>query len=104
MPENVARLTSVPRKNPAAASRTVDGQAVIAISEQAAIHILNDVGTRVWNLIDGRRRVEEIVASVAGQLTSEGYESVPDDLAGDVEAFLDEIGSKGMLSTDGETE
>ncbi len=93
--------TAIPRRNPSSASRTVDGQAVIALSDAALIHILNDVGTRVWNLIDGQRNVEEIIAAVRDQLVQEGYESVPAELANDVEGFLEEIRGKGMITMGG---
>jgi len=94
----VIETKAIPRRNPSSASRTVDGQAVIALSDSALIHILNDVGTRVWSLIDGKRTVEEIIAVVSGQLAQEGYESIPSDLGSDVEQFLEEIGAKGMVT------
>ena len=99
----MVETTAIPRKNPASSSRTIDGQAVIAISDQAQIHILNDVGTRVWNVIDGRRTFEEIVALVRGQLAESDYDGVPSDIARDVEEFLEDIAAKGMI-TMGQTE
>jgi len=98
----VVETTAIPRKNPASSSRTIDGQAVIALSDQAQIMILNDVGTRVWNLIDGRRTFEEIVALVTGQLVdSNEYEKVPPDLSSDIEQFLEDIAARGMITMGG---
>ena len=75
---------------------------MIALSDLAQIMILNDVGTRVWNLIDGRRTFEEIVALVTGQIIdSNEYENVPSDLSTDIEEFLEDIASKGMITMDG---
>ena len=101
---DVAKTAAIPKKHPSSASRTVDGQAVIAISDPALVHILNDVGTRVWNLIDGRRSFEEIVALVHGQLVdSDEYEKLPADLSSDIEEFLEDIARRGMI-TMGEAE
>ena len=101
----MVETSAVPRKNPQAASRTIEGQAIIAISgDLAEIVMLNDVGTRVWNLIDGRRSFEEIVALVHGQLVDSGeYEKLPADLSSDIEEFLEDIARRGMI-TMGEAE
>ena len=98
----MVETTAIPRKNPASSSRTIDGQAVIALSDQAQIMILNEVGTRVWNLIDGRRNFEELVALVTGQIVdSNEYEAVPSDLSADIEQFLEDIAARGMITMEG---
>jgi len=94
----VVETSAVPVRNPASSSRTIDGQAVIAISEMAQIHILNDVGTRVWNLIDGTRTVSEITGLVQRQLTEEGYEGVSSGVAADIEEFFEAMAAKGMVT------
>ena len=95
----MVETTAIPRKNPASTSRTVDGQAVIALSDRAHIVILNDVGTRVWNLIDGRRNFEEITALVTGQIVeSNEYDKLPADLSADIETFLEDIAARGMIT------
>lgn len=94
----MVETSAVPARHPASSSRTIDGQAVIAISDLAQIHILNDVGTRVWNLIDGSRTVSEIVALVRKQLADEGYEGVSSDVDSDIESFLEDMAAKGMVS------
>ena len=92
------RTQSIPQKNPASASRTVEGQAVIALSDRAVIHIINDVGTRVWNLIDGKRSVEEIAADVRRQLVESGYEGIPADVEADIQDFFQDVHAKGMIT------
>jgi len=98
----VVETSAVPTRNPASSSRTIDGQAVIAVSDLAQIHILNDVGTRVWNLIDGTRTVAQITDLVRAQLTEEGYEGVSSGVAADVESFFEALAAKGMVNL-GET-
>lgn len=36
------------------ASRVIDGKAIVITIDQNELHVLNAVGTRVWELIDGR--------------------------------------------------
>lgn len=94
----MVRTSAVPRKSPATSFRVIDGQAVVMQAEGAEVHILNDVGTRVWSLLDGKRRVEEIVDLVDQQLRSgNGYEQLPGSLSADVMDFLQDIESRGMI-------
>lgn len=97
----MVKATAIPHRHRSSATRIVDAQAVIALADTARIQILNDVGTRVWNLIDGARTVEEIVRAVRGQLEAEGYGSLPAGLGGDVEIFLEELGAHGMITWSG---
>jgi len=97
----VVETSAVPSRNPASSSRTIDGQAVVALSDQAQIHIINDVGTRVWNLIDGKRTVAEIAGAVRGQLEADGYKSVPAELDTDLDAFFGELGAQGLITWSG---
>ena len=85
-------------KDPACVSRTIEGQSVIVDCGRWNNHLLNEVGTRVWNLIDGRRSVEEIAAGVREQLVAEEYEAIPASLEKDVEDFLAEVESMGHFA------
>jgi len=97
----VVEATARPRRHRSSATRVVDAQAVIALADTAMIQILNDVGTRVWNLIDGTRTVQEIVTAVRGQLEMEGYSSVSEGLDRDVEIFFDDLSAHGLITWSG---
>jgi hypothetical protein len=45
------------------ACRVIDGKAIVITIDRNELHVLNDVGTRVWQLADGRR-LNEIVDAV----------------------------------------
>lgn len=47
-------------KNENTASRIIDGQAVIMTLEDNTLHTLNDTGSRIWELCDGQRTIEDI--------------------------------------------
>lgn len=100
----MVKTDSTPRKHPATSFRVIDGQAVVMQPEGAEVHILNDIGTRVWNLVDGRRTVEEITSLVADQLRADpDCEGVPADISADVSAFITDIEAKGIIRlVDGE--
>jgi pyrroloquinoline quinone biosynthesis protein D len=41
--------------------RIVDGEAVLVLPEHGKVKVLNKVGGRIWELVDGARTVGEIV-------------------------------------------
>ena len=81
-------------RNPATAWRTIEGEAVILSMDTKVFRGLNAVGSRVWELIDGRRSVDEIVELVAGE-----FEVAPDVAARDVSAFVEQLLAKGLVTT-----
>lgn len=53
-----------PGKHPRTASRLVAGEAVIVLPEEGTVKVLNEVGSRIWELADGHRTVGEIAQTV----------------------------------------
>lgn len=93
----MVETTAIPRKHPACSFRVIDGQAVIANTETAEVQILNEVGSYVWSLVDGRRTLDELVPLVRAQLVEAKYESIPADLTADIAEFLADIAARGMI-------
>ena len=65
--EFATRLSGPERliQNERTACRVIDGKAVVLTIDQNQVHVFNSVGTRVWELADGRPLdaiVDEIVA------------------------------------------
>jgi len=52
------------------ASRCIDGRAVVISIDQNRVHVLNDVGTRVWEKCDGRT-LDAIVEDIVGEFEVE---------------------------------
>lgn len=48
------------------ASRVIDGKAIVITIDSNQLHVLNDVGTRVWQLADGRT-LEAIVDAIVDE-------------------------------------
>ncbi|OGK98072.1 MAG: hypothetical protein A3I14_02285 [Candidatus Rokubacteria bacterium RIFCSPLOWO2_02_FULL_73_56] len=80
-------------KSPATAWRVIEGEAVILSLDTKVLRGLNAVGSRVWELIDGRRSVADIVAAVVREF------DVPPEAAGaDVDAFVRELLARGLVT------
>lgn len=76
----------VPTKSTQTASRIIDNQAVIIVLNQQKSLILNSTGSRIWELIDGKRNVEEIAS-----LISKEFACRVETALADVEEFLKDL-------------
>ena len=79
-------------KAPTMAWRVIDGEAVILSMETKVLRGLNPVGSRVWELIDGQRSVEEIAHVIV-----EEFDAAPREAAQDVRGFVQELLDKGLV-------
>lgn len=68
------------------ATRVVDGAAVIVLADSGEVVVLNEVGTRVWQLADGSRSLTDIVAMLERE-----YAVAPNQLHADVEEFVQKM-------------
>jgi hypothetical protein len=82
-----------PRRHPDAASRIYDGEAFIVLPHHHSYKILNKVGSRVWDLIDGTRTAGGIADVIA-----EEYDVPRDTALKDVNDFVGELEANGMLA------
>ena len=64
-------LDARPDKHPRTASRLVDGEAVIILPEEGVVRMLNQVGSRIWDLADGTRPVRDIAETIYGEFDVE---------------------------------
>ena len=81
-------------RNPATAWRVIEGEAVILSMETKIFRGLNAVGSRVWELIDGRRTVDEITTVIVGE-----FQVTPDVAARDVCVFIEDLLAKRLVTT-----
>jgi len=73
------------------ASRTIDGRAVVISIDHNRVHVLNDVGTHVWEMCDGRT-LDAIARDVV-----ERFEVEPERAALDVRAFAEVLVEVGAV-------
>ncbi len=87
-------MTAIPVKHPDAAARVYDEEAFIVLPHKGQYKILNGAGTRVWDLIDGKRSAGDIARVIA-----EEYDTTYEVALSDVEEFLGALESNDMLAT-----
>jgi hypothetical protein len=80
-----------PLPSPRIAARVVDGKALIVVIDHKQLHTLNDVGTRIWELCDGRS-----VAAIADAVALEFAVDRPTALR-DVQSFIADLRAAGAL-------
>lgn len=90
------QLNDVPTKNPVAASRTYEGEGVIIHSGSMELNVVNPVGTRVWELVNGERTVSAIVEEVCRE-----FDVDEDQAREDVLEFLAELEKKDLVRLNG---
>ncbi|HVZ35182.1 MAG TPA: PqqD family protein [Polyangiaceae bacterium] len=77
------------RQSVRTASRVIDGKAVVITIDRNQLHVLNAVGTRVWQLLDGRA-----LGAVIEVIVQE-FEVSTERATEDVAAFVEQLVAVG---------
>lgn len=85
-----------PKLAPHSRFRVIDGNAVVIVQDRGEAIVLNEVGTRVLELLDG----ETTLAAITDRLEAE-YEVERSDLEKDVNEFLTSLIEAGAVETSG---
>lgn len=75
-----------PVLHPQVATRTVDGEAVIVLADSGQVNVLNPIGTRMWELMDGTRNIQQIVDTIC-----EEFDVAEEEAKRDLEEFLQQL-------------
>jgi hypothetical protein len=86
-------LKGSPGKSLKTASRIIDGEAVIVIPEKGVVNILNLVGSRIWELLDGKNNSQDIA-----RIISQEFEVADTAAHKDVQEFIQELSDKGLIT------
>jgi hypothetical protein len=78
--------------HPQVAARIIDGEAVIVLPESGQVNVLNEVGSRIWELIDGTRNVGEITKIIVAE-----YDVTAEQAERDISDFIQELVDNKML-------
>ncbi len=81
-----------PVLHPQVAARIIDGEAVIVLPQSGQVTVLNEVGSRIWELIDGTRSVGEITEIIVAE-----YDVTAEQAERDVAEFIQELVENKML-------
>jgi hypothetical protein len=84
-----------PKRNTGHAFRSIgDEGGLVVIPRQSKVQVLNPVGIKVYSMLDGSHSRDEIVQAVM-----EEFDVAEKSARSDVDAFLDELASEGMLTS-----
>ncbi|HYV86689.1 MAG TPA: PqqD family protein [Patescibacteria group bacterium] len=86
-------LNTVLSKTPDAAYRVYDGLATIVLPSRSEVNVLNPVASLVWDAIDGRRTLAEILESVLRD-----YEVPREEATRDLLEFVNALRAQGMVN------
>jgi hypothetical protein len=80
-------------------TREIAGETIIVpIRKQAgdleSIYTLNEVGTAIWGMIDGKTKVSQIIEAI-----HQDYTASPEDAAKDVAEFLQSLKEAGLIQS-----
>ncbi|MDH5493010.1 MAG: PqqD family protein [Myxococcales bacterium] len=79
------------RQSSRIAARVIGGKAVVVVNDRRRSHVLDEVGTRIWELADGRS-----LSGIAAQLV-EDYEVDAPRALSDVIAFAHRLLEEGAM-------
>jgi len=93
------QLEAIPHKAPGVIGRLIDGsdaggtEAVLILPATGKVKVLNEVGARIWSLVDGKHSVGDIIQTVF-----EEYEVEYNTIQAHAVEFLYEIWDKGIIT------
>ncbi len=73
--------------------RVIEGEVVILTPKNSTLHVLNEAGTRIWELIDEPIGVEELVSKIISE-----YEVDEETVKNDMLGFLSSLAEIGVLN------
>jgi hypothetical protein len=78
-------------------TRNIAGETLIVpvrnrVGDLSSIYTLNEVGARVWQLLDGRTPLAEIVRAITGE-----YEVTADEAAADISELILDWETAGLV-------
>ncbi|MCX7706803.1 MAG: PqqD family protein [Anaerolineae bacterium] len=86
------QLDAIPVHAPGVISRLMDGEAVLVHPAQGKVRVLNRVGARIWELVDGSRDLAAVAEAIAAE-----YDISPERAQADVSAFCEDLVSRGVM-------
>jgi hypothetical protein len=85
--------SSILTKNSKVIGQVVEHEVVLVLLEKNQVKVLNEVGSRIWELVDGERCIADIASIICTEFDVSQQESLDDTLI-----FLEELLFKGIVS------
>jgi len=85
-------LTTTPTRNPEVLGRMADDEAVLVMPQKGQVKVLNEVGSVVWELIDGKRNILQIVEEICVQ-----FDVDKDTVEADIIKFVADLVNREII-------
>lgn len=85
-------LESVPTHSPDVVAQVVRGEAILVLAERNKVKVLNELGTRIWEMVDGQQSIRQIAARLCQEYEVDLSQAEQDTLE-----FLAELDERGLL-------
>jgi hypothetical protein len=95
--KNIDMEEKIPMKSPSTAHQIFDGEAVIIVPSEQMVNVLNPVGSRIWDLADGKKSIRQIAEILADEFDV-SYETALKDAI----EFTEDLAEKKMMDFAGE--
>lgn len=76
----------IPTKSEKTASRIIDKEAVIVLLDRQETVVLNEVGARLWEIIDGTKNIAKLTQIIASE-----FDVTYDEALKDVNEFVEDL-------------
>lgn len=83
----------IPTIHPQTIWRRMDDGVVLVTPEAGRVRVLNEVGSAIWHLIDGRKNLEDIQAELVKK-----YEVTPEQARNDLNSFMTELAARNLIT------
>lgn len=83
---------SIFKRNDDVAWRDIEGEALVVDSRKGLIYPLNETATRIWELLDGRKTCDDIVAAIEDE-----FEEARSSIYRDAMCFFEDGVKKGLI-------
>ena len=88
-------IKSCPLPKPDIVGRNVDNESVLVLPQQGQVKVLNQVGARIWELLNGKRTVKEIATILSQEYAVSQAAAEKDTLE-----FVNDLGERNMLEVE----
>jgi len=85
-------INRIPKPVSGVTGQVVDGEAVLVLPDKGEVKVLNEVGARIWELVDGTRTIAEIA-----ELLTQEFEVDIQKAQNDALIFLQQLEQKGVI-------
>lgn len=84
-------------KDPSIVYREIAGEAILVpirrnVADMDSVYMLDSVGVDIWNLIDGKRTLPDILNALLGE-----YDVEAEVLSKDLAEFIEQLESTGVI-------